>query len=121
MERQDLSQLIAKAVKRGAPNWTEAAANTVAQAAAPPLEPTDPPIFIASLRLVIEVGNWDAARYVLPGGQSGNPVSPHYDDQFALWQRGEGVPIPWSEAAVTAATRATLLLRPGPLIAGEPD
>jgi hypothetical protein len=32
VERQDLSQLIAKAVKRGAPNWTEAIANTVAQA-----------------------------------------------------------------------------------------
>lgn len=32
MQRQDLSQLIAKAVKRGAPNWTDAIAQGVAQA-----------------------------------------------------------------------------------------
>ena len=25
--------------------------------------------------------------FVLPGGQSGNPLSPHYDDLFPLWRR----------------------------------
>ena len=67
----------------------------------------------ASLRMVIDVGAWDNSRYVLPGGQSGNPLSPHYDDQLQLWLRGEGVPIAWSEAAVEAATRKVLRLEPG--------
>ncbi|HEV7215876.1 MAG TPA: penicillin acylase family protein, partial [Chloroflexota bacterium] len=88
--------------------------NTVSQAAVLPLEPEANPTFIASLRMVVDVGNWDASRFVLPGGQSGNPLSPHYADQFRLWQRGEAIPIPWSEAAVDGATRATLRLRPLP-------
>lgn len=88
--------------------------NTVGQAAVLPLEPEANPTFIASLRMVVDVGNWDASRFILPGGQSGNPLSPHYADQFALWQRGEGIAIPWSEGAVQRATRATLRLRPAP-------
>jgi penicillin amidase len=86
--------------------------NTVAQAGVLPLDPEANPTFIASLRMVVDVGNWDASRFILPGGQSGNPLSPHYADQFPLWQRGEGIAIPWSEAAVHRATRATLRLLP---------
>jgi penicillin amidase len=62
--------------------------------------------------MVADTGAWENSRWVLPGGQSGNPLSPHYDDQLPLWQRGEGIPIPWSEDAVRVATRATLHLKP---------
>jgi acyl-homoserine lactone acylase PvdQ len=41
-------------------------------------------------------------------------MSPHYRDLFALWVRGESVPIPWSETAVAAETVATLTLEPAP-------
>ncbi len=87
-------------------------ANTVAQAASLPTDPMGNPPFIASLRMVVDVGNWEASRFVLPGGQSGNPLSPHYDDQLPLWRRGEGVPIAWSPEAVERATRQVLELRP---------
>jgi penicillin amidase len=87
-------------------------ANTVGQAAADPADPTANPLAIASLRMVVEVGNWDASRFVLPGGQSGNPLSPHYDDLLSLWQRGEGVPIAWSPTKVEQATRSILRLVP---------
>lgn len=87
-------------------------ANTVGQAAADPADPTANPYFIASLRMVVDVGNWDASRFVLPGGQSGNPVSPHYDDQLPLWQRGEGVSVAWSPTKVEQATRTVLRLEP---------
>ena len=53
-----------------------------------------------------------ASRFSLAGGQSGNPLSPHYGDLFELWRRGEGVPIPWAESEVAAATRDTLVLEP---------
>lgn len=87
-------------------------ANTLAQATADPLEPTANPMFIASLRMAIDVGDWDASSFVLPGGQSGNPLSPHYADQFPLWQRGEGIGIAWSDAALARITRETLELTP---------
>jgi penicillin amidase len=70
------------------------------------------PAVIASLRFVVEVGDWDNARFVLPGGQSGNPFSPHYDDMLPLWQRGEGVPIAFSQEAVYDATVEALRLAP---------
>ncbi|MFQ5795121.1 MAG: penicillin acylase family protein [Candidatus Bipolaricaulia bacterium] len=87
-------------------------ANTVGQAATDPIAPTANPAAIASLRMVVDVGNWEASRFVLPGGQSGNPVSPHYDDLLPLWQRGEGVPIAWSQSEVERVTRSVLRLVP---------
>lgn len=85
---------------------------TVSQAGTAPLAPLAGPSAIASLRFAVQAGDWDGARFVLPGGQSGNPFLPHYDDMLALWLRGEGVPIAWSEGAIAAATRAVLRLRP---------
>jgi penicillin amidase len=76
---------------------------TVAQAASDLLDPCANPLFIASLRMALDVGNWDDNRFVLPGGQSGNPFSPHYRDLFELWRRGQGVPIAWSKEKVEAA------------------
>jgi penicillin amidase len=86
--------------------------NTVSQAGSTPLRPGGNPTAIASLRMVVDVGEWEASRFVLPGGQSGNPLSPHYDDLLPLWRRGEGVPIAWSPQAIDEATRSTLELLP---------
>ncbi len=87
-------------------------ANTVAQAGVRPLRPLANPAAIANHRTVIDLGDVERSRYVLAGGQSGNPLSPHYADLFELWQRGEGVPIPWSVEAVEAATTDRLTLQP---------
>lgn len=89
-------------------------ANTVAQAGVRPLEPLANPAAIANHRTVIDLADPDRSRYVVAGGQSGNPLSPHYADLFELWQRGESVPIAWSDEAVTAATVDRLQLRPRP-------
>jgi len=66
----------------------------------------------AHLRSLIDVGDWSASRFVLLGGQSGNPLSPHYDDLVPLWQKGEGVPIHWEEAAIARHTVQLLQLLP---------
>lgn len=87
-------------------------ANTVGQSAVALDDPTGNPPFIASLRAVVDVGNWEASRFVLPGGQSGNPLSPHYDDLLPLWQQGEGVPIAWSPEEVERVTESVLHLEP---------
>ncbi|HEX6324508.1 MAG TPA: penicillin acylase family protein [Vicinamibacterales bacterium] len=68
--------------------------------------------FIASYRQIVDVGNWDASRFVIPLGQSGHPMSAHYDDLLPLWNEGRYVPMAYSDAAVRAAAWWTLTLRP---------
>jgi penicillin amidase len=66
----------------------------------------------AHLRSVIDIGDFGSSRFVLLGGQSGNPLSAHYADLIPLWQRGEGVPIHWEDSAVTEHALHTLTLVP---------
>lgn len=66
-----------------------------------------------ALRFVADVGNWDASVVAMPLGQSGRPWSSHYADQIQLWRGGGAFNLPFSEAAVEAATEARLILRPG--------
>lgn len=86
-------------------------ADVISQAAVRPLDPLAPTTNIASLRAVFDVGAWENSRFVLPGGQSGNPFSPHYGDLFTLWQRGEGVPIAFTADEVRRAAVETLELK----------
>ena len=90
-------------------------ANTINPAPVDPLDPFGNADFaIASLRFVVEPGDWDRARFVLPSGQSGNPFSPHYADLLRLWSRGDAVVVPMSPEAVRRTARSTLRLRPAP-------
>ena len=43
-----------------------------------PLSPLANPAAIANQRTVIDLGDPERSRFVLAGGQSGNPLSPHY-------------------------------------------
>ena len=87
-------------------------ANTPAQATVDPWDPLGNPLFVATMRMCVEIGDWERARFSICGGQSGNPVSSHYEDQIPVWASGDGLPIAWSEAAVADATVATLRVAP---------
>jgi penicillin amidase len=43
----------------------------------------------ASSRRVIDLSNSNVFRSILPGGNSGEPASPHYNDQMPLWRKDE--------------------------------
>ena len=43
----------------------------------------------ASERMVIDLGDLDASRAVLPTGESGQPLARHWGDQTQLWLRGD--------------------------------
>ena len=86
--------------------------NTVNQAASPPLNPFSNVTAIASMRMSIDVGEWENNRFILPSGQSGNPVSSHYDDMSALWLKGKGVPIHWSQYSLENNMKHQLILTP---------
>jgi penicillin amidase len=87
--------------------------NTVSQAGVRPAHPTSSTHNMCNLRTVFDLADLSKSRFVLCGGQSGNPWSDHHADQLPLWQAGEAVTIPWLQAEVIRATRDTLRLLPG--------
>jgi penicillin amidase len=86
--------------------------NTIAQAAVSFLDPTANSPFVASMRMAVDVGEWDANRFILPGGQSGNPMSPHYDDQLDLYREGGAISIAWSAENMATALVESLEIHP---------
>lgn len=66
----------------------------------------------ASVRMVIDVGQWDNSLWINAPGQSGMQDSPHLADLAPLWAAGDYVPLAYSEAAVAAATTLTITLLP---------
>ncbi len=66
----------------------------------------------ASVRMVIDVGNWDASLWINAPGQSGMQDSPHLADLAPLWAAGDYVPLAYSDAAVEAVTVETITLLP---------
>ncbi len=64
-----------------------------------------------SMRHIASPGNWDATRHVIPLGQSGDPRSPHYKDQFESWRTGTPAVFPFTKAAVERETKVALILQ----------
>ncbi len=63
-----------------------------------------------SMRHIASPGNWDATRHVIPLGQSGNPQSPYWKDQFEAWRTGTPAIFPFSKAAVEQNAREVWVL-----------
>lgn len=66
-----------------------------------------------AMRFVANPANWDESILLLPSGESGQPGSSHYSDQFSYWYEGKPIFAPFSEAAEAKAKRHTLTLKPG--------
>jgi penicillin G amidase len=47
----------------------------------------------ASWRMIVDLADLHHSRGVYPGGQSGDPQNPHYDDQIAVWAAGRYLPL----------------------------
>jgi len=65
-----------------------------------------------SMRLIADPGSWDRTQLGIALGQSGNPTSPHWSDQHADWRAVTPRDFPFTEAAIAAATKETLILEP---------
>lgn len=59
----------------------------------------------ASMRMVADLANPSASRFVMPGGQSGHFLSPHFGDLFADWVAGRTRPL--EPGRVSGTTRLT--------------
>ncbi len=65
------------------------------------------------MRMIVDLSDFDASRWIIPTGQSGHPYHPNYDDQIELWLNGDYLPMLSSRAAVEAAAVDHLILQPG--------
>lgn len=85
----------------------------------PVAQPGDPysifqakPDFGPSMRLLADTADWDNSSMVLTLGESGNWSDAHDGDQLQDWVSNRYRPTPFTDAAVAAATRDTLVLTP---------
>jgi penicillin amidase len=67
-----------------------------------------------AMRFVANLGNWDESILLIPAGQSGQPGSSHYSDQFSYWYEGKPIFQPFSDAAEAKTRKHTLTLKPAP-------
>lgn len=66
----------------------------------------------ASLRVVMDLADWDKAVATNTPGQSGDPRSKHYRDLFPLWAAGTYVPLPFSNGAIAKRAESIEIIRP---------
>lgn len=67
---------------------------------------------VPSMRMVVDLSDWDASSWINLTGTSGHAFHPHYVDQAADWAEGTQRPWPYTPAAVEQATVDTLTLHP---------
>lgn len=66
----------------------------------------------AGYRGVYDFADPDSSLFILATGQSGHPLSRHYDDMGELWRRGEYIPMALDETLARAAATGVTLLVP---------
>ncbi|MFB7891895.1 penicillin acylase family protein [Microbacterium sp. NPDC056044] len=69
-------------------------------------------VTVPSMRMIVDLSDFDASRWNQLTGQSGHAFHTNYIDQVASWQKAELTPWAFSAEAVEAATTDTLVLTP---------
>ncbi len=64
----------------------------------------------AMYRFIVEMTSPPKARGVLPGGNSGNPTSPHFQDQLSLWLNNSYHPLFFTEKEIEENTEERILI-----------
>jgi penicillin G amidase len=67
-----------------------------------------------AMRFVANLGNWDESIMLVPAGQSGQPGSGHYSDQFSYWYEGKPIFQPFTDAEEAKTRKHTLTMKPAP-------
>ena len=65
-----------------------------------------------AMRFVANPGDWDNSILLITTGESGQPGSSHYSDQFSYWYEGKPIFAPFTQAAEASARKHTLTLKP---------
>jgi penicillin amidase len=68
--------------------------------------------WVPSMRMVVDLTDLDASRWVHLTGQSGHVFDPHYADQTDAWLTGRTYPWPFTVQAASASSTQQLVLEP---------
>ena len=63
-------------------------------------------------RYLFDPADWTTSRWIVPGGASGHPGSPHYADQTELHADVEYIPALWDFAEIEAEAETVQRLEP---------
>ncbi|MFJ6897401.1 penicillin acylase family protein [Streptomyces hokutonensis] len=69
-------------------------------------------VWVPSMRMVVNLDNFDKSKWINLTGASGHAFSAHYTDQTGKWVNGELLPWSFSSKAVDNSTSDTLVLKP---------
>ncbi|MFE4055739.1 penicillin acylase family protein [Streptomyces sp. NPDC059096] len=69
-------------------------------------------VWVPSMRMVVNVGDWDKSRWINLTGASGHAYNAHYTDQTDKWAKGELLDWSFTPNAVQKSTKDTLTLEP---------
>jgi penicillin G amidase len=67
-----------------------------------------------SMRLIADPNDWDHTQQGITLGESSSPLSPHWKDQLDDWRAVTPRVFPFSESAIAAAARQTVVFQPRP-------
>ena len=67
-----------------------------------------------SMRMIIDLSNFDNSMTVLPTGQSGHVMSKHYDDQVENWIQNNMLPQYFGREVIEASKQSVMYLTPSP-------
>jgi penicillin amidase len=80
------------------------------------LKGTEPDPFLsthgAGYRGVYDFADPDSSVFIIATGQSGHPLSRHYDDLGELWRRGEYIPMSLNPELARAAAVGVTVIEP---------
>ncbi|HEX8145854.1 MAG TPA: penicillin acylase family protein, partial [Pyrinomonadaceae bacterium] len=65
-----------------------------------------------SMRLIADASDWDKTQQGLAPGESGDPRSPHWQDQLEDWRAANPRVFPFTVAAVARSAQPSLTLVP---------
>ncbi|MFE7750425.1 penicillin acylase family protein [Streptomyces sp. NPDC057428] len=68
-------------------------------------------IWVPSMRMIVNVGDWDKSRWINLTGASGHAFSSHYTDQTDKWADGELLDWSYTKDGVDGSTVDTLTLK----------
>ena len=68
--------------------------------------------WVPSMRMVVDLADLDASRWIDLTGVSGHPYDDHYSDQTERWRTGQTLPMRWDEDTIRAGAASTLVLVP---------
>jgi penicillin amidase len=71
-------------------------------------------VLAAGFRAVYDFSDPDSSLYIISTGESGNPLSRHYDDLAVLWRAAEYIPMSLDPALARAGAIGVTTLTPAP-------